>query len=230
MSYQPPTDVHADRRQAVTVAIDTLPWLPSPLPGVSRRILEREGSEVARATSIVRYDAGSRFDAHEHTLGEEYLVLDGVFSDEHGDHPRGTYVRNPPGSRHTPASRNGCTIFVKLRQMHPDDEATVIIDTGDQTWQFCTGSGHRRVPLFARTDGSEFVTMEHFAPGAELPSPDAQPGGEELLLLEGDLEEDGRRLEALTWQRTPAKQARRRRTASGCLCWIKRGHLPASNT
>jgi len=56
-------------------------WSPSPLPGVTRRMLDRVGDEVARATSIVRYAAGSRFDAHGHPGGEEILVLDDVFSD-----------------------------------------------------------------------------------------------------------------------------------------------------
>ena len=75
--------------------------------GVDRRPLDRIGEEVARATSIVRYAPGSRFSAHTHGGGEEFIVLDGVFQDEHGDYPPGTYVRNPPGTRHTPGSEPG---------------------------------------------------------------------------------------------------------------------------
>src|SRR5918993_663748 len=93
-----------------------LPWAPSPMAGVERRMLDRVGGEVARATSIVRYAPGSRFSAHAHGGGEEFLVLEGVFSDEHGDFPTGSYVRNPPTSRHTPGSESGCTLFVKLWQ------------------------------------------------------------------------------------------------------------------
>ncbi len=89
---------------------------PSPLRGVERRMLDRVGGEVARATSIVRYAPGSRFDRHGHGGGEEILVLEGVFSDEHGDYPSGTYLRNPPGTAHTPFSREGCALFVKLWQ------------------------------------------------------------------------------------------------------------------
>src|SRR4051812_48642853 len=109
--------VHADFSQRVVIATDGLPWVASPLAGVERRMLDRIGDEVARATSLVRYARRSCFSPHEHTLGEEFLVLDGVFSDEHGDYPKGTYVRNPPGSRHKPHTADGCTIFVKLRQM-----------------------------------------------------------------------------------------------------------------
>jgi ChrR-like protein with cupin domain len=56
-------------------------------------------------------------------------VLEGVFQDEHGDYPTGTYVRNPPTSSHTPASEAGCTIFVKLWQFDPHDRTPVPIDT-----------------------------------------------------------------------------------------------------
>ena len=63
-----------------------LPWQPSPSPKVHRRLLERDGGEIARATSIVRYDAGARFESHLHELGEEILVLDGTLGDEFGSY------------------------------------------------------------------------------------------------------------------------------------------------
>src|SRR4249919_772587 len=113
--------VNADFTQRVVIATDALPWIPSPQAGVERRLLDRIGGEVARATSLVRYAAASTFPAHDHALGEEFLVLSGIFSDEHGDYPTGTYVRNPPLSRHSPRTAPGCTILVKLRQM-PDSE------------------------------------------------------------------------------------------------------------
>ena len=68
-------------------------WIASPAGGVDRKMLDRIGDEKARATSIVRYAADSAFPEHEHPLGEEFYVLEGVFSDEHGDYPAGTYVQ-----------------------------------------------------------------------------------------------------------------------------------------
>lgn len=109
-------NINADFASRAAVHAGRLDWTPSPLPGVDRRMLDRVGEEVARATSIVRYAPGSHFSPHTHGGGEEFLVLDGVFQDEHGDFPVGTYVRNPPTSRHTPGSTAGCTIFVKLWQ------------------------------------------------------------------------------------------------------------------
>ena len=113
--------VRADLDQAAWLLPDEFVWEASPQPGVERVKLDRVGGEVAVATSLVRYAAGSAFPPHGHPLGEEYIVLEGEFADEHGRHPAGTYVRNPPGSHHTPYSDPGCLIFVKLRQMATDD-------------------------------------------------------------------------------------------------------------
>ena len=57
-----------------------------------------------------------------------------TFEDDQGAYPAGTYVRNPPGSRHRPFSTAGCEIFVKLRQFQAGDDARVVIDTDSQTW------------------------------------------------------------------------------------------------
>lgn len=81
--------LHADLLKRAVVNSDELPWVDSPLPGVQRRMLERDGEEVARATSIVHYAPDSFFSAHTHSGGEEYLVLDGIFSDEMGDYHQG---------------------------------------------------------------------------------------------------------------------------------------------
>ena len=122
-------NLNSDFGTRAAVHAARLDWTPSPIPGVDRRMLDRIGDEVARATSIVRYAPHSRFAPHTHGGGEEFLVLEGVFQDEHGDYPTGTYVRNPPTSSHTPGSEPGCTIFVKLWQFDPDDRTPVRIDT-----------------------------------------------------------------------------------------------------
>ncbi len=77
--------LHADLKQRAVIHAAQQDWQASPMPGVARRMLHRVGDEVAQATSIVRYAPGSHFSAHTHTGGEEFLVLQGVFQDEHGD-------------------------------------------------------------------------------------------------------------------------------------------------
>jgi quercetin dioxygenase-like cupin family protein len=121
--------LNADLSRPAAVDSETLDWIASPMAGVERRMLERDGDEVARATSLVRYAPGSSFTPHTHGAGEEFLVLDGVFSDETGDFAAGAYVRNPPGSWHTPSTGPGSTILVKLRQMPPEETVAVRLDT-----------------------------------------------------------------------------------------------------
>ena len=109
-------DVNADFTVRASVHGAQIPWEASPTPGVHRRMLDRVGDEVARATTIVRFAPGSSFPAHTHPGGEEFIVLDGVFQDEDGDFTVGSYIRNPPKSKHTPSSTDGATIMVKLWQ------------------------------------------------------------------------------------------------------------------
>src|SRR5947208_1578219 len=154
--------VNADFSRRVVIATDEMPWIPSPQAGVERRMLDRIGGEVARATSLVRYAAASSFPAHEHALGEEFLVLSGVFSDEHGDYPAGTYVRNPPHSRHTPHTVPGCTILVKLRQMPPAESKRLVIDTSSAGWEAAGQPGLARLALH-EVAGGESVAMERLS-------------------------------------------------------------------
>ena len=201
-------------------------WVHSPESGVDRLMLDRIGDEVARATSLVRYAAGSAFKAHEHAMGEEFLVLEGVFSDESGDYPAGTYVRNPPGSRHAPGSRDGCRILVKLRQFDPADLAHVVIDTGDERrWQRHSADEER---LALHRHGNEVVEMRRLAGGGILKL-EAGPGGAELLVVRGALRYDGESLPAESWLRLPAGRAATLAATAPALIWLKQGHLPAAS-
>jgi anti-sigma factor ChrR (cupin superfamily) len=149
--------LHADLSQRVVVESESLDWVDSPMVGVQRRMLERDGEEVARATSVVRYAPDSHFSAHTHCGGEEFLVLEGIFSDEYGDYPAGTYIRNPVGSTHTPFSKEGCTILVKLWQMHPDDQQRVAIATKETPWANGLVKGLQVMPLHSY--GTENVAL-----------------------------------------------------------------------
>jgi anti-sigma factor ChrR (cupin superfamily) len=169
----------------------------------------------------VRYAPHSRFPAHDHPLGEEFLVLDGIFADEHGDYPAGTYVRNPPGSRHAPRTAGGCTIFVKLRQMRADEQRRVVIDTARAAWE--SRGGMKQAVLYR--DESECVALERLDAGASQPEL-ARPGGEEILVLAGDLGDDHGVYEAGAWIRLPAGCRGVLRSRGGALYWVKRGHLP----
>ncbi|MEM1049798.1 MAG: cupin domain-containing protein, partial [Pseudomonadota bacterium] len=178
----------------------SLDWVASPMAGVDRRMLDRIGAEKARATSIVRYAPESAFSAHVHGGGEEFLVLEGIFQDEHGDFPAGTYVRNPPTSSHTPASAPGCTILVKLWQFDPSDRTHVVIDTNKMPFIDAPARpGVEIMPLFR--DGREDVRLERWAPGAEVLL-DGHDGFE-AFVLDGSFEEGGETFEKDSWLRLP---------------------------
>jgi len=223
MAAVTPDKINADFTRAVALAVDDIDWIQSPQPGVLRKPLDRVGAEVARATSIVRYESGRSFPEHTHGLGEEFLVLSGTFSDYSGDFGPGAYVRNPPGSSHAPHSSEGCEIFVKLRQMRQEGEPRVVCDTGSAPWQR-VGEGYECIPLFEADDGSEFVALERLAPGGQSGGRQLE-GGEEILLLEGDLTVDDRPQQALAWIRQPAGAAYALSSSGGARFWVKRGHL-----
>ncbi|MCO7595287.1 MULTISPECIES: cupin domain-containing protein [Pseudomonas] len=184
-----PDRLNADLSLRAIMHGASLPWVASPLPGVERRPLYRLGGEQARATSLVRYAPGSQFSAHVHSGGEEFLVLDGVFEDEHGRYPAGTYVRNPPGSLHSPGASEGCMIFVRLRQFDADDREQVVTSLavhGDQV-------------LFE--NACERVWVQQPRPGSPVQL--ANPRGLELLLLDGEIAGEDFTLQPLSWMRLP---------------------------
>ncbi|MBI3504939.1 MAG: cupin domain-containing protein [Proteobacteria bacterium] len=219
-----PERLNADFTRRVVVATGGVEWIASPQAGIDRRPLDRIGGEVARATSLVRYAAGSAFPAHDHALGEEFLVLSGVFADEHGDYPAGTYVRNPPGSRHAPRTAPGCTILVKLRQMDPRERARVVLDTNAAGWQAGERDGHARLDLHSPVDKSERVTMQRLDAGVPL-ADIACPGGEEIFVVSGELADTEGTYGPATWIRNPPGSVRRATNGRAALFWVKSGHL-----
>lgn len=199
-------------------------WIHSPESGVDRIMLDRIGDEVARATSIVRYAPGSSFARHEHAKGEEFLVLDGVFSDEHGHFPAGSYVRNPPGSGHAPFSEKGCQILVKLRQFDAADLEHVVVDTTDNdAWQYVEGTG--AAILHLHRFGDELVRMLRIDAGESY---ECTTSGVEMFVVRGLVIADGDELPANSWLRLPPGDGVTIAAQSASILWLKQGHLPGA--
>lgn len=214
-------ELNADFSERVVVHSEALDWQASPMPGVDRRMLDRIGGEVARATTIVRYAPDSHFSAHTHTGGEEFIVLDGVFQDEHGDFPEGTYVRNPPTSQHTPGSALGCTIFVKLWQFDMADRTQFRKSMADELGASVNGVA----TAVLHEDAREKVTFHDVEAGGVL-SVDP-PGGIELLVISGSATESDDELRKGSWLRLPEGQNLNAVAgADGAKVWMKAGHLP----
>ena len=216
-------ELNADFTQTVRIADADNPWRASPSAGVERKMLDRIGDEVARATTIVRFAPGSAFAPHTHDGGEEYIVLEGVFQDEAGDFPVGTYVRNPPTSRHTPRSAPGATIFVKLWQFDPEDRQHVRIDMNAlATSPDAVRAGVETATLFQ--DAHEHVSLEVWAGDAAYPLDTA--GGVEILGLDGRLRQEGRARGPRDWLRlAPGGLVDLAAGPEGARLWVKTGHL-----
>lgn len=214
-------ELNADFSERVIVHSDALEWQASPMKGVDRRMLDRIGGEVARATTIVRYAPDSHFSAHTHSGGEEFIVLDGVFQDEHGDYPAGTYVRNPPTTKHTPGSKPGCTIFVKLWQFDMDDRNQFRKNMAEELGAKVDGVAS----AILHKDERETVSFHHMDAGSILDITAA--GGIEVLMISGSMTTKGDMLRKGSWLRIPENQSLTAVAGEdGAQVWIKTGHLP----
>lgn len=218
-------DLNADFGRVAVVRTAAKEWQASPSPSVWRKRLELSGPrERGRVTAVVRYDADSAFPSHEHPDGEEILVLDGVFSDQTGDHPAGSYLLNPEGFAHAPFSREGCVLFVKLRQYPGEGRRRVVVDTNEADWQPTPAAGIKVMPLYAEPGHPETMQLVRFAPGTVSPAHD-HPGGEEIFVIEGSLEDELDRYETGTWIRYPRDSRHTPVSPEGCLLYVKSGHL-----
>ncbi len=210
--------------QRVVINTTEQAWQASPSKTVWRKPLEREAQESGHTTSVVKYDAGASFNQHSHPLGEEILVLEGVFSDEHGDYPTGTYIRNPPGSKHSPFSREGCVILVKLNQFNSADLEEVRIDTTSTPW--LPGQGGLQVMPLHNFE-HEHVALVKW-PVGEVFKPHRHFGGEEIFVLSGTFKDEHGSYEKGSWLRNPHMSQHHPYVDEETVIWVKTGHLPVA--
>jgi len=210
-----------DRSIRLVMNTENLPWVNSYHPQVLRKSLEREKEESGEVTSVVKYEPLSTFPPHNHPFGEEIFVLEGEFADEYGTYPRGTYLRNPPGSSHSPFSEKGCILFVKLNQFSKEDTQRIIINTSEAEW--LQGQGNLRVmplhefggisaALVLWPKGSRFQRHRHW-------------GGEEIFVLEGIFQDELGSYPKGTWLRNPHLSAHDPFSDHGCKIFVKVGGL-----
>lgn len=220
----PMNDLKLNTDVSLRCVVDStaLPWMDSPSPWVKRRFLERDGGEVARATSVVRYEPGARFDAHHHDLGEEILVLEGTLSDESGTYAAGTYLKNPPGSAHAPFSQDGCTLLVKLRYLDPMDHERVVVPTRQAQWRQGLVAGLSVLPLWEF--GTCHTAMVRWAPQTFF-NPHRHYGGEEIFVVEGVFSDEHGDYPQGHWIRSPHLSQHQPFSREGCLILVKTGHL-----
>jgi anti-sigma factor ChrR (cupin superfamily) len=214
--------LNMDLDRAVVVPPDEQTWVNSPSGGVSRVHLERVAAESGHTTSLVTFEPGSSFPQHGHPLGEELFVLSGTFSDEFGDYPMGSYIRNPPGSRHSPFTRDGCKLFVKLDQFLPEDTARVVVRPEDHHWQ----NGIGNLVVLSLHEFQTRHTALVYWPENERFQPHRHWGGEEIYVISGEFIDEHGRYPAGTWIRSPHLSTHFPYVEQETLILVKTGHLP----
>ena len=216
--------INSDLTLRANLNINNLTWEESSSVGVQRLRLEAEGDipPVERVTTIVRFAPESAFSGHVHGGGEEFLVLEGTFSDQHADYPKGYYVRNPKGTGHAPHSDEGCTILVKLWQMHPDDKKQLAINTHDENLWTKDDIFGDVLPLFEAD--YESVCMMHWSRGMKL-SNLIFDAGVEYYIIHGRFYDDESSYTEGSWLRLPVGSKQNITVTEDCLVLRKTGHL-----
>ncbi len=220
-------EINADFTLRAVVRPEDYHWVPSPMPGVERMMLDRIGDEVARATTIVRFAPNSEFSPHTHSGGEEFFVLEGIFSDEHMDYPAGTYARNPIGTFHTPKiGPTGASILVKLYQYDADDQDQKNINTHTAKWIPGPVEGVEVLPLHEY--GGEQVVVIKVAPNVDFEYHE-HINGEEIFVLDGTFYDEHGTYSKGTWIRSPHMSGHQSFTKEdGAIALVKTGHLKPS--
>lgn len=217
----------ADLAARAVVRSAEIDWQPSPSPTVWRKRLYLDGPrEAGIVTSVVRYDAGSEFPTHHHPDGEEIFVLDGVFSDEHGDYPAGTYLLNPDGTSHAPFSKDGCVLFVKLRQYAGEGRNQVQMNTNALDWQPRNDTGVWQKPLYRQGSYKEWTQLLKLDAGAQSP-PHDHPNGEEIFVIEGEIEDEHGIYPAGAWVRSPPGSGHTVKSPKGAILYVRLGGIEA---
>ncbi|AWY01932.1 anti-sigma factor [Marinomonas primoryensis] len=205
--------------QTVFMDTDKIDWIASPMSGVYRKPLAREEAERGHATSLVSYEAGSVFRPHPHPLGEEILVLNGVFSDEKGDFKAGSYFRNPPGTSHAPHSLDGCFLLVKLHQFQVADLNQIYVET-PSIW-----SSRQSEIVSLYQFGTERVWLIRIQNGENILRQLDLSASVELFIISGQAQYGGTLMTTGGWLREPDFTVDRLNVASDCLIWLKTGHF-----
>jgi anti-sigma factor ChrR (cupin superfamily) len=220
-------EINGDMSRRAVMHASDMKWQASPSGSVWRKRLHLVGgAESGQVTSIVRYEPGAAFPAHDHPEGEEIIVLEGTFSDEHGEWLAGTYLLNPEGFRHAPFSREGCLLFVKLRQYIGAGRQHVALHTDEMPWQAADQLGIDIKPLYSEADFADEMRLEKWASGVS-PGTVTYPNGVEILVIKGVLEDGQGAYNELSWLRLPCGARHTPKSPDGCEIYVKIGALPA---
>ncbi len=216
-------EYNGDFSQRVVILPDDLQWGETEMPGVLFKLFEECRQPYQRRTLLLECLPGSLIKRPDEHAEVEFLVLNGEVADIEGSYPAGTYVRNPDSSTYA-HSEFGCSLFVKLSQIHEDDQQTRIIDTHrENRWLPGPEEGTEIYPLHM-WDAESMFLIRWGGPASVKPS--INPHGEELFVIQGELKDRTGSYPQGSWIRNPAESWQSWQADSGTLIYYKHGHFP----
>lgn len=209
--------------------VDTnqMPWEPTEWQAISRKVLELVNDpKKGRETSLLKFEPGAKIPTHvlKHRL--DVFVLEGAYEDDHGEYGPHTFIRNPPGLRHTPASKGGCVIYAKWRvPIRPNAGERIVIDAKTAQWLDFPHRGANVLHLYPNADGIETGRIGNVHPNRKIPSHDHSIG-EETFVLKGCLKDEYTAYTPGIWFRMPCGVPHAPYTeGDGCMMLIREGDL-----
>ena len=225
MRVAPP--VNADPNKVAVVDTNQLAWEPTEHPGVSRKVLEFVSDpRKGRETSLLRFAPGAKLPTETLVDRMDVFVLEGKYEDGHGEYGPHTFLRNQPGYTHTPASKDGCVLYVKWRvPIRPGGGPRLVVDSKTAQWMAFPHRGADVLHLYPNADGIETGRIGNVHPNRKIPSHDHSIG-EETFVLRGCMKDEYTAYHAGTWFRMPCGVPHAPYTeADGALMLIREGDL-----
>lgn len=218
--------VNADPNKVAVVDTNEMPWEKTEHPGVLRKVLERVNDpKKGRETALLKLEPGAGLPAETLVDRMDIFVIEGTYADGHGHYGPHTFIRNQPGFRHTPSSKEGCMLYVKWRvPIRPGGER-LVIDAKTAQWLDFPHRGAKVLHLYPNTDGIETGRIGNVHPNRKIPSHDHSIG-EETLVLNGCLKDEYAAYAPGVWFRMPCGVPHAPYTeGDGCMMLIREGDL-----
>lgn len=196
-------------------------------------VLEHTGDN-SRVTSLVNIPKNGELTHVTAATNAELLVLQGscqatdstqANNEQNTEFLPGNYLRFPSIPRLI--SNTGCLLFVKYNQFRNKDVGERIIDTRDeQKWLPGPVDGITIRPL--HVFDTESIMLLRWQHACEF-RPNLDPQGEEILVVEGLLQNKDRLYRPYSWIRNPIEDWRKWHGATGTLLYYKSGHFPTAS-
>ncbi len=219
-------EINADCTNLVIVRPDEMVWENTGAEGVSKVVLERlNHTEFGRETVLLRLAPGTHLSPEVLKERIEIFVVEGTFSDGHGEYGPQTFVMNPPGTNYRAASASGCVLYVKHLRGFSDGAERIVTNLETAPWTPFGDRVAEVVHFYKEPDRDVTARVGRVYPQAQIMEHD-HPGGEEVLILDGVFSDQFGDGKPGTWLRYPIGLAHAPYSGpEGALIYIRDGDV-----